>query len=196
MQFTFSVDQFSQPLTSTPVKKPDTKPSGELSKRHRTSALQVYHKDSVMTDSDTSSVKSTASEAVTVISAPTPQAPSQALHFPSLFNDSFCPSTLLYAAPTLTITMTYSEGYAPSGSSDDQFRISRPTIEVPLDEILFDDDCSGDSNWASTINILCGAATAINIAPPSNDSDPNTCVENTHDLASSASPETVPAAGQ
>ena len=65
-----------------------------------------------MTDSDTS-VKSTASETVPVISAPIPQSPSQALHFPSLFNDSFGPSALLYAAPTLTTTMTYSEAYAP-----------------------------------------------------------------------------------
>jgi hypothetical protein len=60
--------------------------------------------------------------------------------------------------------MTDGEGYMPSGSSDDQFRISRPTIEVPLDEILFNDDCSSDGNWASAINILCGMATAINIA--------------------------------
>ena len=102
-----------------------------------------------MTDSDTPSVKSTAPESVSVISVPIPQSPSQALHFPSLFNDSFGPSALLYAAPTLTTTMTYGEGYTPSGSSDDQFRISRPTIEVPLDEILFDDNCSSDSNWAS-----------------------------------------------
>jgi len=198
MQFTFSVDQFPQPLTNTPAKKPDTKPSAELSKRSRASALRVHHEDTVMTDSDTSSVKSTASEPVSVISIPNPQSPSQALHFPSLFNDSFGPSALLYAAPTLTTTMTYGEGYAPSGSSDDQFRISRPTIEVPLDEILFDDDCSGDSNWASAINILCGAATAIDITPPlpTNDSDPNPPVENAHEFAHSASPETVPAAGQ
>ena len=56
----------------------------------------------------------------------------------------------------------------------------------------------GDSNWASAINILCGAATAIDITPPhpSNDSDPNTSVENVHEIASSASSETVPAAGQ
>ncbi len=32
MQFTFSVDQLIQPRTSTPVKKPDAKPSAEPSK--------------------------------------------------------------------------------------------------------------------------------------------------------------------
>lgn len=77
----------------------------------------------------------------------------QAFHFPSLFNDSFGPSALLYAAPTLTTTMTYGECYMPSGT-DDQFRISQPTTEVPPDEILFDDDCSSDSDWASAINVL------------------------------------------
>jgi hypothetical protein len=98
----------------------------------------------------------------------------------------------------MTTSMPYGEGYVPSGSSDDQFRISQPTIEIPLDETLFDDDCSGNSNWASAINVLCGAATAIDITPPqsSNDSDPNVSVENTHEFAPSASPETVPTAGQ
>jgi GATA-binding protein, other eukaryote len=94
-----------------------------------------------MTETDTSSD-------VSVIPAPTPEAPSQALHFPALFGDSFTSSALLYAAPTLTTTMTYEEGFMLSGSADDQFRISRPTIEVPLDEILFYDD-SSDNNWAS-----------------------------------------------
>jgi len=101
------------------------------------------------------SVKSTASEPVSVISAPNPQSPSQALHFPSVFT-------------TLSVL---------------------PLCFTQLPASHFD-------NWASAINILCGAATAIAPPHPSNDSDPNTCVENAHDLASSASPETVPAAGQ
>jgi len=70
-------------------------------------SIAIYHEDTVMTDSDTSGVKSTASEPVSVISASTPQSPSQALHFPSLFNNSFCPSALFYTAPTL---MSYGEG--------------------------------------------------------------------------------------
>src|SRR5260221_5357316 len=73
MQFTFSIDQSPQPLTSTPVKQPNTKLSTELSKRSGTSALQVRHADTAMTDSDTSSVQSTAYEPDTVTSAPTPQ---------------------------------------------------------------------------------------------------------------------------
>jgi len=133
MQFTFSIDQFPQLVSNTPIKKPDTKPSAEFSKRSRAPTLCIHHEDMVMTDSDTLTVKSTPSESVSVISVPIPQSRSQALHFPSLFNDSFGPSALLYTAPTLTTTMPYGEGYAPSGSSDDQFRISQPTIEVPLD---------------------------------------------------------------
>ena len=151
MQFTFSVDQFAQLLTITPVKKPDMKPSAEFSKRSRVPAARVHHEDSVMTDNDTSSVKST-SDPISNISAPTPQISSQALHFPTLFNDSFGPSALLYSAPTLTTTMTYGEGYMPSGTND-QFSISRPTIEVPLDEILFIDDCSSDGHWATASQV-------------------------------------------
>ena len=138
-----------------------------------------------MTDSDTSSVKSTTSDPISIISAPLPQA----LHFPTLFNDSFGPSALLYAALTLMTTMTYSEGSIPTGSSDDQFCISRPILEVPLN-VLFKDDCSGDGNWAS----------AINMAPsrPSNE-HLNGSVEKEPEFDPSPSPENtlpVSAAGQ
>lgn len=157
MQFTFSVDQPVISVSSAPVKKPDTKPSAELSKRAR--AARVHHEDANMTDFDTTSAKSSASDPITphesIISSDSSQ--SHALRFPTLFNDSFGPSALLYAAPTLTTPMTYGEGFAPSGSADDQFRISRPTIEVPLDEILFDDESSSDDGWASAINALSAA---------------------------------------
>lgn len=182
MQFTFSVDQLAQPLTSTPVKKPDMKPSAELSKRCRAPVVRVHHENTAMTDPDASSVNFTTSDSASVISAPTPLAPSQALHFPTLFNDSFTPSALLYASPTLTTTLTYGEGLM-SSSSDDQFRISRPTIEVPLDEILFNDDCS-DSSWASAINVLSGANTTIDIAPSqSSDEDLNEDLDHSFEKA-------------
>jgi hypothetical protein len=200
MQFTFSVDQFAQPLTSLPVKKPDTKPSPELSKRSRHAALRAHHEDTQMTDLDISTVNSASSDPVSLISAPTPEWPSQALHFPALFGDSFTPSALLYAAPTLTTTMTYGEGFMPSASADDQFRISRPTIELPLDEILFNEDCSSDNNWASAINALSGATTAIDIAPSlCSSEDLDGASEQAPDLDSSATEEeilSVSAAGQ
>jgi hypothetical protein len=54
--------------------------------------------------------------------------------------------------------MSYGEGFAPScAADDDQFRISRPTIELPLDGILFNDDSSSDSGWASAIDALSAA---------------------------------------
>ena len=96
-------------------------------------------------------------------------------------------SALLYAVPTFTTTMTYGEGYMPSASSDDQFRISRPTIEVPLSKILFNEE---DSNWASAINALCGAAIAIDIAPPPpSNQDIKIAVEEAPEIAPSASPD-------
>ena len=61
----------------------------------------------------------------------------------TLFNNSFSPSPLLYTASTLTTTMTYDEGlgYMPSGSSNDQFRISDPLLRCcSIDKILFNDD--------------------------------------------------------
>jgi GATA-binding protein, other eukaryote len=142
MQFTFSVDQQAhQPPSSTSLKKPDTRPSAEFTKRTRAAAtkVQVGHEDSVMADGD---------------AAPTPTAPSsdttnpstnwssQFLHFPPIFGAGFGPSALLYAAPTLTNPMNYGEGFVPSGAND-SFSISRPTIELPLDEILFGDESTG-----------------------------------------------------
>jgi hypothetical protein len=133
MQFTFSVDQFAQLLTSTPVKKPDTKPSADFSKRSRVPAARVHHEDSVMTDNDTSSVKST-SDPISNISAPTPQASSQALHFPTLFNDSFGPSALLYSAPTLTTTMPTTNSVSLDQRLRSLLTRSSSTTTVPATE--------------------------------------------------------------
>ena len=79
---------------------------------------------------------------------------------------------------------------------DEQFRISGPTIEVPLDSSY---DCSNDSNWTSTINLLC-AATAIDITPPPpSNNEPNFSIDNTTENVPSASQDNigpVSAAGQ
>ncbi|KAF9529913.1 hypothetical protein CPB83DRAFT_875363 [Crepidotus variabilis] len=187
MQFTFSIDQPISALFSAPVKKPDTKPSPELSRKSRTAAARAHHEDSNMTDADSSSVKSGSSghtNSAETSTSSSSNSHTQALHFPTLFNDSFGPSALLYAAPTLTNTMTYGEGYAPSGSSNDTFRISRPTIEVPLDEILFNDDSSSDNGWASAINALSGA-TASHALPSSPEMNAGS-ITNAHEAASAA----------
>ena len=158
MQFTFSVDQQAhQPPSSTSLKKPDTRPSAEFTKRTRAAAAkaQAGHEDSVMADGD---------------AAPTPTAPSsnpanpsttwssQFLHFPPIFGTGFGPSALLYAAPTLTNPMNYGEGFDPSGAND-SFSISRPTIELPLDEILFGDESTG---WVPTHELVSSNTTSSN----------------------------------
>ncbi|KAJ8579747.1 hypothetical protein M405DRAFT_893703 [Rhizopogon salebrosus TDB-379] len=56
------------------------------------------------------------------------------LHFPPLFSTSFGPTTLLYSSPILTNPMSYGEGV--SGGCAIGFSIMRPTIELPLDELL------------------------------------------------------------
>ncbi|KAF9016690.1 hypothetical protein BDZ89DRAFT_1075358 [Hymenopellis radicata] len=45
---------------------------------------------------------------------------------PDIFSDDFGPSAMLYATPTLTTRTT----------SNDGFSVSRPTIELPLYELL------------------------------------------------------------
>ena len=148
MQFTFSVDQQVQPApSSVPVKRPDTRPSAEFTKRTRAAAArtQAGHEDTIMADGDTTTTASNSNSAASTTTASSFAPPSsQFLHFPPLFSTGFGPSALLYAAPTLTNAMNYGEGFNPSGAND-SFSISRPTIELPLDEILFNDDMM--SGW-------------------------------------------------
>ncbi|KAI6021985.1 hypothetical protein EDC04DRAFT_349244 [Pisolithus marmoratus] len=57
--------------------------------------------------------------------------------FPCLFSNDFGPSALLSASPTLTTHINYGENVTRSPSmSHHALSISRPTIELPLDELL------------------------------------------------------------
>ena len=151
MQFTFGVDQPARPTPSAPVRKPDTKPSAEFTRRARpapAAARAQNDDDAVMSDvgSHPESSHTTATEDATATtnnntSSAVNLLPS--LHFPGLFGTDFGPSALLYAAPTLTTRMNYGEGFNPS-INNDQFSISRPTIELALDEFLFNDDGTTD----------------------------------------------------
>jgi hypothetical protein len=123
MQFTFSVDQPSAPGANLPVKKPDLKPSPEFTKRTR-AATRAQADDSSLVASTSSHTE-----------------PSS-LKFDSIFNQGFGPSALLFPAPTLTTRMSYGEGLNPSNSPSDSFTVTRPTIELPLDEILNNVDSS------------------------------------------------------
>ena len=57
-----------------------------------------------------------------------------AFHFPSMFSNDFGPSALLHSTPSVTNRMTYGEGV--SQQYNDTFSIPRPTIELPLDDLL------------------------------------------------------------
>ncbi|KAG5643654.1 hypothetical protein DXG03_000534 [Asterophora parasitica] len=119
MQFTFSVDQPSPAVNQT-VQKPDLKPSPEFNANHK------RPRDDDGNDKD-------------------PPRRNSLLRFPSLFSSDFGPSALLYPTPTLTTSINYGEGLNPSASHD-RFSISRPTIELPLDELL---DATSDSSYDS-----------------------------------------------
>ncbi|KAK0457046.1 uncharacterized protein EV420DRAFT_1644196 [Desarmillaria tabescens] len=133
MQFTFSVDQPS-PAVNTPVQKPDLKPSPEFHKRPRAGAR--YESDDH--DKDFSFTQRGRKEA-----------DQQYLRFPPIFSNDFGPTALLYPAPTLTTRMNYGEAHHPSGASSDGFSIMRPTIELPLDELLTNVDASESPPVAS-----------------------------------------------
>ncbi|PSS11017.1 hypothetical protein PHLCEN_2v3313 [Hermanssonia centrifuga] len=166
MQFTFSVDQPLAPTGhSPPAQKPDLKPSPEFKdncgKRGRPStrstavveaapvaevtatATAATEKDQPLTQRGRKQSTTDASTAI-----PTNDGYSHAaLRFPSLFSNDFGPAALLYPSPSLTNVMTYGEGLN-NASSTDGFSIIRPTIELPLDEILNADSPGG---WSSSV---------------------------------------------
>ncbi|KAJ7092357.1 hypothetical protein B0H15DRAFT_777423 [Mycena belliarum] len=55
------------------------------------------------------------------------------VRLPTLFSTSFGPAALLAPAPSLAPRMSYGEG---RGHDDESMRVARPTIELPLDELL------------------------------------------------------------
>ncbi|THU78016.1 hypothetical protein K435DRAFT_973704 [Dendrothele bispora CBS 962.96] len=165
MQFTFSIDQ-PAPVSAQLVKKPDLKPSPEFNKRPRVgarvntgeskmdeeSASAIIEdgndKDPPLTQrgrkpqpstSSSDSMSSPSSSSVTSsnnTSTSNTSVDSTCLRFPSLFSNDFGPSALLYPSPTLTNRMNYGEASVPHNNDRDGFSIPRPTIELPLDELL------------------------------------------------------------
>ncbi|KAH9929417.1 uncharacterized protein B0H18DRAFT_1084190 [Fomitopsis serialis] len=154
MQFTFSVDQPSPPTASTiDVKKPDLKPSAEFKdnalKRgrpatrstttHEDTSMDTADRDQPLTQRGRKPVPSSTDSRNSALDSMYSAA---ALRFPSLFSNDFGPTALLYPTPTTTNPMTYGEGVG-SGASANDFSIMRPTIELPLDELLNADSPSG-----------------------------------------------------
>ncbi|KAI0369497.1 hypothetical protein BV20DRAFT_946080 [Pilatotrama ljubarskyi] len=142
MQFTFSIDQPSTiSVSSVPAKKPDTKPSAEFkdNKRGRPATRSTASDETPLTQRGRK-VSTTNADKEDMYRA-------AALRFPSLFSNDFGPSALLYPTPTVTNAMTYGEGVGLSSSAaSDGFSIPRPTIELPLDELLNADSPGG---WSS-----------------------------------------------
>ena len=128
MQFTFSVDQ---PTTSTPnttVPKPDLRPSAEFKEtstrcgRQTTRTYAAGDEFHIDTDASAGSRKRK--------HLPVDQ---PFLQFSSIFSSDFGPSTLS-AQLSHSSAMDYGEDI--SNTSSRGFSILRPTIELPLDEIL------------------------------------------------------------
>lgn len=132
MQFTFSLDQPS-PVSSNPapVKKLDLKPSAEFKdSSHRGRGRLRPH--SVRRPRRGPSSHPAGPQALrhTDVGQPEIDDYNVSPRFPSLFNNNFSPSALLYSSPSVTNGMTYGEGVRGNSGSD--FSILRPTIEPPL----------------------------------------------------------------
>ena len=160
MQFTFSIDQpASIVATAVTTKKPDLKPSPEFkdAKRGRPTTRSTTTADDSKDGADdkdqpltqrgrkaSTAAVAAATAAAKVDSAKEDMYQAAALRFPSLFSTDFGPAALLYPSPTVTNPMTYGEGVALStNNSSDGFSIVRPTIELPLDELLNADSPGG-----------------------------------------------------
>lgn len=159
MQFTFSVDQPSPAAPNNVLSKPDLKPCPEFKDSHTSAArrgrqaTRSSNHNSVAGDDSNNDQDSSppamasrkrkhSSSAVHVLQQPT-------LKFPSLFSNDFGPSALLSAIPTLTTPMNYGEDVTRSSStSHHALSIFRPTIELPLDELL--DSCNEETPSASS----------------------------------------------
>ncbi|KAG6330886.1 hypothetical protein ID866_8204 [Astraeus odoratus] len=143
MQFTFSIDQ-PTPAGPNVVSKPDLKPSPEFKETTIRRGRQAT-RGHVAGDEQASSDPTGADPGMKEISLSvgsrkrknpsTSQEQPAPLKFPSLFSNDFGPSALLSVSPTLTTPMNYGEGVTNSSSSR-SLSIMRPTIELPLDELL------------------------------------------------------------
>jgi hypothetical protein len=164
MQFTFSVDQPTPAASAGPVQKPDLKPSAEfkdnVTRRARPLTRSINTQEDTQSDSssvppdsnnDNDTLAHCSHDDIDATSVATTSANphSAALRFPSLFSNDFGPSALLFPSPTVTNPMNYGEGVRHTVPTTDSFDIVRPTIELPLDELLMEPgDCS--EAWSVT----------------------------------------------
>ncbi|VDC07670.1 unnamed protein product [Peniophora sp. CBMAI 1063] len=138
MQFTFSIDGPSEPAAAQHVDKPDLKPSAAFRRTGPRTARQPQQQPQEVVEQPLTQRGRKQS-----VSAPSAPAPIQedefaALRFPSYFSSDFGPAALLYAAPTLANGNSYGEGVRSSSTNYDAFAVSRPTIELGIDELMAD----------------------------------------------------------
>jgi GATA-binding protein, other eukaryote len=150
MQFTFSVDQPTPAAMSGPVQKPDLKPSAEFNKPARRNAPSVAND---VTNHDIKEPLST-QRARKISNATEPAIPQNdqspaSLRFPTLFSNDFDPRALYHPAPSRANPVSFGEGLALNNTS--QFDIIRPTIELPLDELLTTVESPGP--WSSATSL-------------------------------------------
>ncbi|KAI0042753.1 hypothetical protein FA95DRAFT_1584339 [Auriscalpium vulgare] len=180
MQFTFSVDQPAPAASAAPVQKPDLKPSAEFkdnaARRGRPSTRSMATENAgdpapTLPDATDKDPPLTQRGRKTATSSTDLHANSNAsdvsLRFPSLFSNDFGPTALLYPTPTLANGMSYGEDVRHKGSHGDTFSIMRPTIELPLDELLVE---SGDSPGAWSLGDHSRHLDLVD-RPPSSDQD-------------------------
>ncbi|KAJ7726839.1 hypothetical protein DFH07DRAFT_930958 [Mycena maculata] len=132
MQFSFSVDPPVPSSTTT------TTTSRTTSNANTTSIFT----SSTSSTSPSTSPSATANNANANADSPMLPAGETAVRLPTLFSTSFGLVALLFPAPTLTPRMNYGEAATQRGRGgvhngmDSDMRVVRPTIELPLDELL------------------------------------------------------------
>ncbi|KAH6912161.1 GATA-binding factor 6-B [Coprinopsis sp. MPI-PUGE-AT-0042] len=153
MQYTFSIDQPAPAPTTTEVRKPG---ADGFKKKTASKGPQ----DTVMGD----------------------QTDTMSLKFPSLFSSDFGPAALLFPSPTLSNGLNYGEDLTSSTSSNnDVFSVQRPTIELPLDELLHHMEGTDSNSWAQIrTNVEAVAPTStsedVTMGPPQSYNPPTTTV--------------------
>ncbi|KAJ7161193.1 hypothetical protein C8R46DRAFT_904775, partial [Mycena filopes] len=189
MQFTFAVEPVVAP-TSTPSNSSSntTNAGAATANANATTATTGANATQATNATTTFSTNANAPGTATKRKRPAPSssftsphsssnpssghaASSGTVRLPTLFSTSFGPAALLYPSPSLAPRMNYGEAdshYSShhSSSHNSGMRIARPTIELPLDELLkaaedeefgassssasFDDSCFDDSDHHSS----------------------------------------------
>lgn len=153
MQFTFSVDQRA-PNSNTAIKKPNLKPAVELKESNKRGRIGTRSASRYMGEADEMVVAddeldidrppSLTQRGRKPSTASTDAQPSS-LSFPSYFPNGFGLSAV-YPSPSRP---AYGECVG-NNSTNDVFSISRPTIELPLEDIYSTADSTDNSDsWSS-----------------------------------------------